>query len=346
MGSQADRENLGHAASHASIKKDPRFDVIKINLEHLKDEQEVGKIIDAIAAETGEKLGKTFKGINNQRKFQDIFRKGVLDKPLVLILDEFDALLEEGINTIAGAFRNIYISRIDESEKTTEEKTYLLHGAALIGVRSVLGIENVKGSPFNVQRSVHIPNLSYDEVLEIFAWYEKESGQSVSRDVIDQIYYECNGQPGLTCWLGELLTDKYNQDRTRPISMSDWDYTYMYASRGLPNNNILNIIEKANTEPYKDKVLELFRTDEKMEFRFDDKELNFLYMNGITDIQEDREDMMLYSRFSSPFIQKRLFNYFSNEIFNRLGRLVDPFENMDDAISEEKMVPGTLFIYD
>jgi hypothetical protein len=328
------------------LKKDPRFDVLKINLEHLKDEQEVGNIIEAIAAETGEQLGKTFKGINNQGKFQGIFRKGVLDKPLVLILDEFDALPEEGINTIAGAFRNIYISRTDEIGKTSEKKTYLLHGAALIGVRSVLGIENVKGSPFNVQRSVNIPNLSSDEVLGIFEWYEKESGQSISRDVVDQIYYECKGQPGLTCWLGELLTETYNKDNTGPISMSDWEYTYMYASRGLPNNNILNIIEKANTEPYKDKVLELFRTDEKMEFRFDDKELNFLYMNGIIDIEEDRENMTLYSRFSSPFIQKRLFNYFSNEIFDRLGRLVDPFENMDDAITEDHLyIPNIIDRY-
>ncbi len=43
-----------------------RADVLKINLEHLKDEQEVGNIIETIAKEIGEKLGKTFKGINNQ----------------------------------------------------------------------------------------------------------------------------------------------------------------------------------------------------------------------------------------------------------------------------------------
>jgi hypothetical protein len=39
-------------------------------------------------------------------------------------------------------------------------KDYLLHGMALIGVRAVLGVENVKGSPFNVQRSVHIPEFN------------------------------------------------------------------------------------------------------------------------------------------------------------------------------------------
>ena len=52
-----------------------------------------------------------------------------------------------------------------------EEKDYLLHGLALIGVRAVLGVENVKGSPFNVQRSLHIPNLTHDEVVYLFDCY-------------------------------------------------------------------------------------------------------------------------------------------------------------------------------
>ena len=36
---------------------------------------------------------------------------------------------------------------------------YLLHGLALVGVRAVLGIDSDRGSPFNVQRSLHVPNL-------------------------------------------------------------------------------------------------------------------------------------------------------------------------------------------
>ncbi len=128
---------------------------------------------------------------------------------------------------VVGAFRNIYIHRMDEVKKSTEQKTYLLHGAALIGVRSVLGIENQKGSPFNVQRSVHIPNLTYDEVKGIFQWYEKESGQTIDPDVIDCLFYETNGQPGLTCWFGELLTETYNPDPEKPITMSNFKVKFM-----------------------------------------------------------------------------------------------------------------------
>ena len=146
------------------LQKDDRFNVLKINLEHLKYETDVGTIIETIAEEIGEGLNKSFTGIKSQSQFQKLFKKDNLDKPLILILDEFDALLEEGINAIVSAFRNIHIKRTDEKNKTGGQKTYLLHSVALIGVRSVLGIENAKGSPFNVQRSVHIPNLIYDEV--------------------------------------------------------------------------------------------------------------------------------------------------------------------------------------
>jgi len=73
--------------------------------------------------------------------------------------DEFDALSEEAISGLADLFRNIYVSRQYEGNKATDEREYLLHAVALIGVRSVLGIENKRGSPFNVQRGLHIPNL-------------------------------------------------------------------------------------------------------------------------------------------------------------------------------------------
>ncbi len=146
------------------LQKCKEFDVLKINLEILKDRDNPADILAILARKIGEGVGKSFKGIDNQDKFQEIFTRDALKKPLILILDEFDAMIEEGINTVISAFRNIYINRMDEREKPTGQKTYLLHGAALIGVRSVLGIENEKGSPFNVQRSIHIPNLTYDEV--------------------------------------------------------------------------------------------------------------------------------------------------------------------------------------
>ncbi|HLP58078.1 MAG TPA: AAA-like domain-containing protein [Candidatus Deferrimicrobium sp.] len=318
------------------LKKDPHFHTLKINLEILKDREKVSDIISILARLIGEGLNKDFSGIDNQDKFQGIFKKGVLDKPLILILDEFDAIAEEGINTIVSAFRNMYIHRSDEIDKTTEQKTYLLHGVALIGVRSVLGIENQKGSPFNVQRSVHVSNLTYEEVAGMFKWYEKESGQAVEEEVIQALYDEMRGQPGLTCWFGELLTETYNPDPKKPISMANFEDVYGAATHILPNNNILNLISKVDKPPYDEIVIKFFETAEKTVFSFDDKHLNYLYMNGVI-TEEKVSPKEYYVKFSSPFVQKRIFNFFSREFFSYLGQLIHPMDTMDDAVDKENL---------
>jgi hypothetical protein len=330
------------------LKKDPRFHTLKINLEILKRKKNVGDIIKIISREIGEGLGKTFNDIDDEDKFQGIFKNNVLDKPLILILDEFDALAEEGINTIVSVFRNIYIHRRDEFDKTIEQKTYLLHAVALIGVRSVLGIENEKGSPFNVQRSVHISNLTFEEVKGMFQWYEKESGQEIEPAVVEKIYKETAGQPGLTCWLGEILTEgiaNHTNDTSHPIKPAGFENIYRLALNVLPNNNILNIISKAKIQPYRYTVIDLFKTDKPMKFRFDDIEINYLYMNGV--IEPDTitgEDS--YVKFASPFVQKRLFNYFSGEIFKEMGQLVDAFMDVKEVIFPDHMdIPAMLALY-
>ncbi|OQY48095.1 MAG: hypothetical protein B6242_03375 [Anaerolineaceae bacterium 4572_78] len=80
---------------------------------------------------------------------------------------------------------------------------------------------------------MHIPNLTYEEVDSMFHWYEQESGQTVEQDVIDRLFYVLQGQPGLTCWFGELLTETYNKHHPT-IAMNDFDLVYKTAVQALP----------------------------------------------------------------------------------------------------------------
>ena len=259
---------------------------------------------------------------------------------MVLVLDEFDCLREDFIDKFANEFRDIYISRQMESVKKTSPgatpKTCFLHALALVGVRSVLGVESAKGSPFNVQRSVHIPNLSPEEVRSMFGWYEKESGRRVEPEAVEKIYAETGGQPGLVSWLGELLTEGYEDyrpDPKSPITREIFDSVLSDAIDVLPNNNILNIIGKAGEERCKETVLELFKTRDVMPFRFDDPCIGFLYANGVIE-REKKGDFKNTVRFSSPFVQKRLFNYFSREIFPTVDHLYDPMTDIGAVAGE------------
>jgi hypothetical protein len=322
-----------------SLRSEPRcdqFDVVKVNLQVLKTEENIGEILGYIVAKLAKSLDKRIAKPATLREFEDIFTKEVLDKPLILILDEFDALRQAAISDIAGGFRNIYIQRQDQVDRPSAERDYLLHGLALVGVRAVLGIESQTGSPFNVQRSLHIPNLTSEEVEEMFRWYERESGQEVEQAVIDRVFYETRGQPGLTSWLGELLTETYNDDTTHPITLAKFEEVYSLALNALPNNNVINIISKAKQEPYQDLVLELFRTNETIPFRYDDPQMNFLYLNGVIDWETAAPGRQVV-KFPCPFVQKRLFNYFAHTLFRNVGRLYPLFEDLDDTITEDSL---------
>lgn len=329
------------------LGEDERFHVLKLDLEDLKTTEDTDEIVSFVAEEIIEELSLKNVRVSKLKELRRLFRNDVLDRPLILILDEFDALSEEGISGLAGVFRNIYNMRRRDPNPSAKKK-YLLHSVALIGVRSVLGIENAKGSPFNVQRSLPIPNLTYSEVQTMFGWYERESGHKLETEVLERLFYETRGQPGLVSWFGELLTEgyeDYHPDNTRPVSAEDFEEVFTDAVDLLPNNTVLNIISKAR-QAHREVVLELFKTREVMRFRFDDPRLNFLYMNGIIDRKRIPGSGSMI-RFACPFIQKRLFNYFSGEIFPYMGEIFEPFEDMSDIITDTELnIPNLIRRYE
>ncbi|HLP58087.1 MAG TPA: AAA-like domain-containing protein [Candidatus Deferrimicrobium sp.] len=331
-----------------NIKQTGQYDIAIISMERAKEIIAEEEVMQILIEKLQIAFEKTFPPIKKISELQRLFTKNYFQKPVILVLDEFDAMEEIFISRFAGIFREIFIDRSNEKNKTSADKTWLLHGLALIGVRSVLGIENVKGSPFNVQRSLHVPNLTYDEVKGMFADYERESGQEVDEQVIRTLFDNTRGQPGLIGWFAELLTEgfeHYTNDRNKPITMSNYDEVYGGATHILPNNNILNLISKVNKPPYDEIVVDFFKTGEKIEFKFNNKDINYLYMNGV--IAEEKGDAnTYYLRFSSPFVQTSLFDYFSNRFFSYMGQLVHPLDDMKDAINGETLsIPNIIKRY-
>jgi len=140
------------------LRKDDRFNVLKLNREHLK--RETDDVVVTVAQMIARDLALDNVAVERSKDFSDLFRRGVLHKPLILIMDEFDALTPTALGSIVSVFRNIYIHCQDQLDRPAEDRDYWLHSVALIGVRALL---LYRGSPFNVQRSVHIPNLTAAE---------------------------------------------------------------------------------------------------------------------------------------------------------------------------------------
>jgi len=128
--------------------------------------------------------------------------------------------------------------------------------------------------------------------------------------------------------------------------MENFEEVHAAAVKILPNNNILNIISKANKEPYKQTVLKLFETDRKMEFTYDNTTINYLYLNGVIDREKvGRTDYFV--KFTCPLVQERLFNYFAGELFSQMGQLVEPFARLDHIVTPNHLdIRGLLELYE
>jgi hypothetical protein len=269
----------------------------------------------------------------------DLFSKdmSIFDRPVILVIDEFDKLPLTIINDLVSLFREMYLNR----------KSYLLHGLALVGVRAVLGVESKSGSPFNIQRSLHIENLSFDEVKNMFDQYQEESKQRIESDVIEKLFENTQGQPGLTGWFGELLTEKYNQEPDLPIDIKRWNRVYLKACEVEHNHTVLNIITKARNE-YTTDIIHLF-TDAGIHFSFDYDWCNYMYMHGIITYVEEDDGSCHICRFSSPFIQTRLYNAFTGIIKKNKERstiALDPLDTLVDVFNGPELnIPALLTRY-
>jgi len=265
--------------------------------------------------------------------------EGLFKKPLILFIDEFDSLPRKMIDRLVAIFRDMYLKR----------DSFNLHGLALIGVRAVLGVESERGSPFNIQRSLRVPNFTQDEVADLFHQYQSESGQEIEPEVVRTVYDVTRGQPGLVGWFGELLSETYNPGSLKPIDISTWEDVYRAALYKEWNNTVLNLVKKAKGE-YRDHIVELF-THSDMPFSIDSDWCAYAYLNGIIDSETVVDALgrkIETCRFANPFIQMRLYNALTMDLIGeRLPVLaLDPLDTLSDVFEKPEIdVPALLERY-
>jgi hypothetical protein len=277
---------------------------------------------------------------NSWNAFKYLFHKDntCFKRPVILFIDEFDSLPPAVIDRLVTLFRDIYLKR----------DRYLLHGLSLIGVRAVLGVDSQRGSPFNIQRSLHVPNFTLDEVTDLFDQYQQESGQVVEPEVSQSVYESTNGQPGLVGWFGELLTEKYNPGQNAPIDASIWNTVLRKALFVEWNNTVLNLVKKVRSG-YVPHIQKLFSSSD-VPFSLDASWCGYLYLNGVimpeTSVDKDSNQVEV-CRFSCPFIQKRLYNALTDDLIGDLPMLaVDPMDDLADVFEGETLnLPSLLDRY-
>ncbi len=143
-------------------------------------------------------------------------------KPLVLLIDEIDALVGDTLVSILGQLRDGYISR----------PSPFPHSVVLCGVRDVRDyrIHTSKGeivtggSCFNVKsESLTLGSFSEAEVRKLYAQHTVETKQLFEENIFPRVMALTGGQPWLVNALARELTEKMPalQDRARPIALED-----------------------------------------------------------------------------------------------------------------------------
>ncbi len=147
-----------------------------------------------------------------------------LPKPLVILMDEVDALIGDGLLSVLRQLRNGYSQR---------PKAFP-HALCLIGLRDIRDYRIysdsaqdyvIGGSAFNIkEKSILLNNFTYEQIKDLYAQHTKETGQSFTHPAIQQIYYLTRGQPWLVNALGrELCFDEQAISFQEKVTKADVD---------------------------------------------------------------------------------------------------------------------------
>ncbi len=140
-------------------------------------------------------------------------------KPIVLLLDEVDALVGDTLISLLRQIRAGYAQRPRAFPQTVvlcgvrDVRDYRIHSA---GQEIVTG-----GSAFNIKaESLRLGNFDADEVTTLYRQHTAETGQAFLPETLARVWELTRGQP----WLVNALAYetcfklKAGRDRTRPIS--------------------------------------------------------------------------------------------------------------------------------
>lgn len=143
-------------------------------------------------------------------------------RPLVVFLDEIDALRDDALISVLRQLRSGYPQRPSRFPAAV----------ALVGLRDIRDYK-VRGderehlgtaSPFNIAvESLTLQNFSAAEVAELYAQHTADTGQGFTPEALARAYHWTAGQPWLVNAIGRQLMDVLVTDRARTIDAADVD---------------------------------------------------------------------------------------------------------------------------
>ena len=139
-----------------------------------------------------------------------------MPKPILLVIDEIDALVGDSLVSVLRQIRSGY----------TDRPTAFPHSIILCGVRDVRDYRIVLsnqdivtgGSAFNIKaESLRLGNFSKEEIHELYMQHTRETGQVFDDACFPMVWEATEGQPWLVNALGREVTWSMKENRDRSV---------------------------------------------------------------------------------------------------------------------------------
>jgi hypothetical protein len=143
-----------------------------------------------------------------------------LKKPLILLIDEIDALVGDSLISVLRQIRSGYDKRPEGFPSTVilcgvrDIRDYRIHSYS--GKSVITG-----GSAFNIKaESLRLGNFSFEDIQTLFLQHTEETGQIFEESVFSQVWDLTSGQPWLVNALGYEICFRIpeGKDRNRTIT--------------------------------------------------------------------------------------------------------------------------------
>ena len=142
-----------------------------------------------------------------------------LPKPLVLFLDEIDALVGDSLVSVLRQIRAGYANR----PKAFPQSIVLCGVRDVRDYRIVLSNQDIVtgGSAFNIKaKSLRLGNFSPEEIHELYMQHTRETGQVFEDECFPMIWEATEGQPWLVNALGAEVTYEMRENRDRSVHIT------------------------------------------------------------------------------------------------------------------------------
>lgn len=242
-------------------------------------------------------------------------RISICSQLIVLVIDEFEEIPDDVLNEVMHVLRAMYQKR----------QHHKLQSLILAGVSTMAELILTSASPFNVADELALPYFTLPEVRELIGQHTAETGQAFTDEVIQAIYDNTQGQPGLVNALCHYLVTEMAPDRRQAVTMVAFYPTLKHFLTARFDKNISNIVQKAREE--RDLMLRILFDDTPIPFTVNDPRLAYLYAHGVIANVDGNVDIAL------PLYSKALIAAFRPLVNGEASHFTAAHDDVQDYVS-------------